>query len=222
MMFFYLFVLTIFFTTRNVESIKNNINFYDDIFYGDSYGYKSSNDKNSNNQIYNGNIRQANPNIKNFNDYFTNYKALLLKPTDFIVKEKGKCLNFYNLKDLFFIKKNSNKDIEENLNSISHYLNDLNFIFKDEFGNFLIYSVCKNFFFYSNGGVTDNNENYVKCFQRFIFISKIDFSFYSFLFSGEKIPTLVNFSVDFAIDDFSHKKVIKFNIKFNLFFKTIG
>jgi len=161
MTFIYLFVLKIFLTTKNVENLKHNINVYDDIFLGDSINLKKFDDKKLNEQNSKGNTRKAVPNIRNFHDYNTDYKSLLLKPTEFLIKERGKCLNLFDFNDLFF---NNNKDIKDNLNSISNYLNDLNFLYKDENGNFLIYSVCKDLFFYTNGISAENNENYIKCF----------------------------------------------------------
>ena len=135
-----------------------------------------------------------------------------MKDTEISVRFKGKCLNFHNLNDLY--SSNKKPEIEENLNSISNYLNDYNYLFKDENGNFLIYSICKNVFFFAESNAPQENEAYIRCFQKFIFVSKIDFSFYSFSFSGEKLPILTNFSVDFAIDEFAHKRV---NFLLNLF-----
>lgn len=209
MMFFYLFVITFFFTTKNVEGIKQNISYNDDLFYGDPLSLKNLQINKLKEQLTKGNMKQSIPNIKNLNNYFTNYNSQLSKPTEFIAKEAGKCVSFYSFKDLLNNNKNK-KEIENNLDHISNYLNELNYFFKDEYGNLLVFSVCKNLFLHSNGETSGVNENYIKCFQRFIFISKIDFSFYSFAFTGEKIPSLVNFSVDFTVDDFSHKRVIQF------------
>lgn len=207
MMFFYLFILTVFFTTSNVKSIQQNLNFDDDIFYGDPFSLKKLHINKIKDQFSKSIQKPVISKIKNLNDYISNYKNHILKPSDFVVITKEKCLNFYNLKELF-LKGNKNiQEIEANLLFISDYLNDLNYLFKDEYGNFLIFSVCKNLFLSSNGNLSNDNDNYIKCFQRFIFISKIDFSIYSFSFSGEKIPSLINFSVDFSIDEFTHKRV---------------
>jgi len=187
MMFFYFFVLTIFFTTRNIQGMKQNINFDDDLFYGDPLSLKNLQINKLKEQFTKGNLQVSIPNIKNLNDYFSNYNLQLSKPTDFFAKEPGKCLNFYSFKDIF--------------------LNESNYFFKDEYGNLLVFSVCKNLFFHSNSSDSEDNEIYIKCFQRFILISKIDFSYYSFVFTGEKIPSLINFSVDFSVDEFSHKRV---------------
>ena len=206
MMFFNIFVVTLFFIIRNVKNVKQNINLDDDLFYGDPLNLKKIQLNKLKDQIIKANLKPSIPNIKNLNDYFTNYNFQLSKRTDFIAKETGKCLNFYNFKDLFVNNKNR-EEIDDNLNSISNYLNELNYFFKDEYGNLLIFSVCKNLFFPSSGNAAENDENYIKNSQKFIFISKIDFSYYSFTFSGEKIPNLINFSVDFSVDDFSHKRV---------------
>lgn len=206
MMFFYLFVITIFFTTRNVQSIKHNINYDDDLFYGDPLSLKKLQLNKLKDEFNKQKLKPSIPNIKNLNDYFTNYNSLLSKPTDFATNESGKCFNFFSMNQLI-LNNNNKKEIEDNLSSISDYLNELNYFFKDEYGNLLIFSVCKNIFFHSNGNTIQDTENYIKCFQRFIFVSKIDFSYYSFVFTGEKIPSLINFSVDFSVDDFSHKRV---------------
>ncbi len=206
MMFFYFFVLTIFFTTRNIQGMKQNINFDDDLFYGDPLSLKNLQINKLKEQFTKGNLQVSIPNIKNLNDYFSNYNLQLSKPTDFFAKEPGKCLNFYSFKDMLHNNKNK-REIEDNLNSISNFLNESNYFFKDEYGNLLVFSVCKNLFFHSNSSDSEDNEIYIKCFQRFILISKIDFSYYSFVFTGEKIPSLINFSVDFSVDEFSHKRV---------------
>jgi len=206
MMFFYLFLLILLQSINDIKSAKQNINYDDDLFYGDPLSLKTQQLDKLKDQLHKEKQKPSKPNIKNLNAYFSNYNNQLTKSTDFIAKENGKCFNFYSFSDLFVSNKNK-REIEDNLDSISYYLNDLNYFFKDEYGNLLVYSVCKNPFFNLNGDNNDDNRNYVKCFQRFIFISKIDFSYFGFSFSGEKIPSVLNFLIDFSVDEYSHKRV---------------
>lgn len=196
MMFFCLFTFTLFFTTRNMN-LATNFSPDENIFYGDP-------SPNPNKLLEKSSLssKTIKPNIKILSEYISQNKVELAKESDISVRFKGKCLNFHNLSDLFPKKK-----IKENLNNISEYLNDFNYIYKDENGNFLIYSICKNVFFFAQTNAPMENEAYIKCFQKFIFVSKIDFSFYSFTFNGEKLPILTNFSVDFVLDEFANKRV---------------
>ena len=204
MMFFCLFLLIFFYFFQLIHTNSINLSIDDDIFYDETYYKKNYLNKSSDKTSYTEINNNHSPNIKNLNDYFTNNKIDFLKPTQILTKQKGKCLNFFNLQNLFSEKKNS--EISKNLQTISNFLNDMSYIFKDEFGNFLIFSVCKNSFFFSNSS-SSGNESQIRCFQKLIFVSKIDFSFYAFSFSGEKLPSLTGFSLDFVIDEFTHNKV---------------
>lgn len=203
MLFFNLFLLCIFFASKSYENKLAQVSLYEDeLFYGDPLSLQKTELKKIKEEFTNHSKRKILPNIKKINDYFTNNKVELLKPIEFKVKAKGRCLNYFNLKNLFSMSPNK-IIIEEHLDAISNYLNEINYIYKDEYGNMLIFSVCKNLYHNTSNDV----ENYTKCFQNFVFISKIDFSFYNFTFSGKRMPSLTSFSVDFIVDDFSHKRV---------------
>lgn len=206
MMFFYILSLIIFYTINIVESTKQNLKFDDDIFYGDPSSLEKIQLDKLKEQYNNDILKPFNPKIKKLNDYLNNNNSMLSKKTNYLIKEDGQCVNFSSFKNLFSNNKNK-KEIEDNLNSISNYLNDVNYIFKDEYGNLLVYSVCRSFSFISNGSNTIDNDNYSNCFQKLIFISKIDFSYYNFSFTGEKVPGINDFSIDFSFDEISHKRV---------------
>ena len=59
-----------------------------------------------------------------------------------VVKTHGKCTNLLSIRDSFYIRK---KYLRRNLNILSSYLNDKNYLFNDYDGNIIVYSTCTNF-----------------------------------------------------------------------------
>jgi hypothetical protein len=69
-----------------------------------------------------------------------------------------------------------------NLNLLSHYLNEKNYIFTLEDQNLLFYSYCSDF---------------INCKVKIVFVSRVDFSYYEFNQVGELLPDVVSYSLDF-------------------------
>jgi hypothetical protein len=71
-----------------------------------------------------------------------------------------------------------------NLENLEGFLFEKNHIFVDDNENMIIYSTCTNIY----------NPN---CSFKFIFVSKIDFSFYEMTVIGDALPRLNGHAIDY-------------------------
>ena len=71
-----------------------------------------------------------------------------------------------------------------NLSDLEKFLFEKNHIFVDENENMIIYSSCNNIY----------NKN---CNFKFVFVSKIDFSFYEMAIVGDALPRLTGYAMDY-------------------------
>lgn len=194
MMFFCLILLTIQISAS--DSLPNN--FEESIFYDDTYYLKEIQAKKLKEELNRENLRQSKKimNIKNLDTYIAKNKEKFKNMGIINEIEQGTCMKIVDFASLFRESKNENYIQTSNfLESLQYNLNEKNFLFSDEFGNLIIYSACGDLFS-------------LKCYAKVFFVSKIDFQFYEFTHSGEKIPKLSGFAVDFYLDQGANRKII--------------
>ncbi len=168
MMFLFFTILLI----LRINTLKMKQEIVDDIFYDQNYYFKNIAKKNLENDAQKLKIK---PNIKSLTHYLNQNKAQMSKIQRIYIEDKGNSTRILNIKDIF------NSTI---LSDLEKFLFEKNHIFVDENENIIIYSSCNNIY----------NKN---CNFKFVFVSKIDYSFYEMAIVGDALPRLSGYAIDY-------------------------
>jgi len=167
------------------DFIKNHITEFEMSRFLDT---QSSKLKNTNDSI-----------IKNLVEYIRENKNIYGSPYNIRLEDKGECLRIFDLENLF----RDNNEIIKNIKEVKNNISDKIFIFSDDFNNMILFSPPQ-----------INKENKTLP-TKILFLSRINFKFYEFIMKGDEIPILLKYSIDFANENSTFKKVkLKFNFCF--------
>jgi hypothetical protein len=190
MMFFVLILVTIFNFYKSNKFTQSSLDLEDNLFYDETY-YLKKIDLKKTKQNFSINMKNIDSmKIKNIQDYL---ETSLAEKINFQSEETGSCNKILDLSYLLQSISNSTLNYSERINTLENLLNDKNYLYKDENENLLIFSTCKDLF----------NK---MCYYKFFFISKSEFKFSELILSGEKIPKLLEFSIEMKIDPESKRK----------------
>jgi hypothetical protein len=140
--------------------------------------------------------------IKNLVDYLRENKNIYGTPNNIRLEDKGECLRIFDLENLF----RDNNEIIKNIKEVKNNISDKIFIFSDDFGNMILFSPPQ-----------INKENKTLP-TKILFMSRINFKFYQFIMKGDELPILLKYSIDFANENSTFKKV---KIKFKFLYFSI-
>jgi hypothetical protein len=187
MMFCWLAIFTLFLISSNKTMKLTAQPFDEDIFYDNTYYLKQAEMKKLQEKMKQQKVKNAiSPNIRdpNLKEYIFQRRSEYDNLMNLNILSQGTCNKTFRLEDLFGIKNNTN--IPSNIKNLQFYLHEKNFLYSDEDSNLVIYSTCN-----------DILKNVQKCLPKILFVSRLDFSFYEFKLTGDKLPLLTGFSLDF-------------------------
>jgi hypothetical protein len=203
MMFFCLILLTVAAIYNSAKLSSRPLEIDDNPFYDDDYFLKKKEIKKLKEEVQHkiaDKLTLSKSKIRNFEKYIRNNKINFISSAHsvFNLTTKGSCNKILNLADIYQSVNNytSTFNYTENILNFQSQLNDKNTIFDDEYGNLIIFSFCSDLFS-------------LKCQPKFFFLNKLNFEFYEFTLSGEKIPKLSGFALDYLLDkNLNNKKYI--------------